>query len=68
MLGWPASSTNEMYVSPFIYDVQSNVDTVIYIKGSTFTVDTVKDTTCTVMDLESRITMVIQFILFLFYS
>lgn len=47
-----------IHISPFIYDVQNNADTVIRIKGLETTIDTIKKTTCEVMDLDSRIIMV----------
>lgn len=53
------TSTDEIYISPFIYDVQNNIHTVIRIKGLASTVDVIKATTCDVMDLDSRIIMVI---------
>ncbi|XP_029343154.1 uncharacterized protein LOC100569014 isoform X2 [Acyrthosiphon pisum] len=53
----PITATDEIYISPFIYDVQNNTDTVIHIKGLVSTVDTIKSITCNVMDLDSQIIM-----------
>ncbi|VVC24570.1 PKD/REJ-like domain [Cinara cedri] len=46
-----------IHISPFIYDVQNNIDTVIRINGLETTMDTIQNTTCEVMDLDSRIIM-----------
>lgn len=53
-------SADEIYISPFIYDVQNNIDTVIRIKGLASTMDMLNITTCNIMDLDSRIIMVIN--------
>jgi hypothetical protein len=65
---FPARSTDEIYVSPFIYDVQNNIDTVICIKGLVSTMDMIKKVSCNVMDLDSRIVIVIQIIIFINFS
>lgn len=54
----PITCIHEIYISPFIYDVHNNTDTVVRIKGLESTMDTIKTTTCDVMDIESRIIMV----------
>lgn len=64
----PRISTDEIYISPFIYDVQNNYDTVIYIKGLTTTIDTIQMMKCNVMDLDSRTIMVISLMLLICYK
>lgn len=56
----PITTTDEIYISPFIYDVQNNIDTVIGIKGFATSMDSIKTTTCNVMDLDSRTIMVVN--------
>ncbi|KAL4120652.1 hypothetical protein QTP88_013303 [Uroleucon formosanum] len=51
------TAIDEIYISPFIYDVKNNTDAVIYIKGLISTVDMIKSITCNVMNLDSQIIM-----------
>ncbi|XP_022176658.1 uncharacterized protein LOC111038034 isoform X2 [Myzus persicae] len=57
LLVHPITAVDEVYISPFIYDVQNNTDTIIHIKGLASTVDMIKSITCNVMDLDSQIIM-----------
>lgn len=56
----PKISADEIYISPFIYDVQNNIETEIRIKGLASTADILNTTTCNIMDLDSRIIMVMR--------
>ncbi|XP_060835068.1 uncharacterized protein LOC132918035 [Rhopalosiphum padi] len=51
------TANDEIYISPFIYDVHNNSDIVIQIKGLTSTMDMIKSITCDVIDLDSQIIM-----------
>ncbi|XP_050434452.1 uncharacterized protein LOC126841823 isoform X2 [Adelges cooleyi] len=57
LIYYPRAFTQEIHVSPFIYDVQHKDYVTIHIKGLASTFDMIKWTNCNIMDLESRILM-----------
>lgn len=65
-LVYPTTSMGEIFVSPFIYDVQNNIDSAIRIKGLASTVDIIKITKCKIMDLDSRTILVTKNVLLKF--